>query len=118
MTDLDWKSLNSMVVGLTPQKEVIVVNNNGLAHYRARVIILTMGCRERTRGAIGLPGTRPAGIYTAGVAQELINLKNYMVGEKIVVLGSGDVGCRSNYGSPPKLGRGRDNNSGRETPLQ
>ncbi len=84
--------LNSMVVNLTPQKEVIVVNNNGLTHYRARVIILAMGCRERTRGAIGIPGARPSGIYTAGVAQELINLKNYMVGEKIVVLGSGDIG--------------------------
>lgn len=84
--------LNSMVVSLTPQKEVVVINNNGLAHYRAKVIILAMGCRERTRGAIGIPGARPSGIYTAGVAQELINLKNYMVGEKIVILGSGDIG--------------------------
>jgi len=84
--------LNSMVIGLTPQKEVVVVNSQGLQHYRAKVIILAMGCRERTRGAISIPGTRPSGIYTAGVAQELINLKNYMVGEKIVVLGSGDIG--------------------------
>jgi len=84
--------LNSMVLNLTPQKEVIVVNHHGLQHYRAKVIILAMGCRERTRGAIGIPGARPSGIYTAGVAQELINLKNYMVGEKIVVLGSGDIG--------------------------
>jgi len=84
--------LNSMVVGLTPQKEVVVVSSNGLQHYRAKVIILAMGCRERTRGAINIPGARPSGIYTAGVAQELINLKNYMVGEKIVVLGSGDIG--------------------------
>jgi len=84
--------LNSMVVSLTPQKEVTVINNNGYTHYQAKVIILAMGCRERTRGAIGIPGARPSGIYTAGVAQELINLKNYMVGEKIVVLGSGDIG--------------------------
>ena len=84
--------LNSMVVNLTPQKEVIVINYKGLQHYRAKVIILAMGCRERTRGAISIPGARPSGIYTAGVAQELINLKNYMVGGKIVVLGSGDVG--------------------------
>ena len=84
--------LNSMVASLTSQKEVIVINNKGLQHYRAKVIILAMGCRERTRGAISIPGARPAGIYTAGVAQELINLKNYMVGEKIVVLGSGDIG--------------------------
>ena len=84
--------LNSMVVNLTPQKEVIVVNNNGLHHYQSKAVILAMGCRERTRGAIGIPGARPSGIYTAGVAQELINLKNYMVGQKIVVLGSGDIG--------------------------
>jgi len=84
--------LNSMVVSLTPQKEVVVINYKGLQHYRAKVIILAMGCRERTRGAINIPGARPSGIYTAGVAQELINLKNYMVGEKIVVLGSGDIG--------------------------
>lgn len=84
--------LNSMVVNLTPQKEVVVINYKGLQHYRAKVIILAMGCRERTRGAINIPGARPSGIYTAGVAQELINLKNYMIGEKIVVLGSGDIG--------------------------
>jgi len=84
--------LDSMVVNLTPQKEVIVVNSRGLQHYQAKVIILAMGCRERTRGAISIPGARPSGIYTAGAAQELINLKNYMIGEKIVVLGSGDVG--------------------------
>lgn len=84
--------LNSMVVSLTPQKEVVVINYRGLAHYQAKVIILAMGCRERTRGAIGIPGAWPSGIYTAGVAQELINLKDYMVGEKIVILGSGDIG--------------------------
>lgn len=84
--------LNSMVVNLTPQKEVVVINYKGLQHYQAKVIILAMGCRERTRGAINIPGARPSGIYTAGVAQELINLKNYMVGEKIVILGSGDIG--------------------------
>ncbi|MEA1939246.1 MAG: FAD-dependent oxidoreductase [Candidatus Caldatribacteriota bacterium] len=84
--------LNSMVINLSPKKEVIVANRKGLQHFRAKVIILAMGCRERTRGAISIPGTRPAGIYTAGVAQELINLKNYMVGKKIVILGSGDIG--------------------------
>jgi len=84
--------LNSMVLNITPQKEVIVVNDKGLHHYKAKTIILAMGCRERTRGAIGIPGARPSGIYTAGVAQELINLKNYMIGKKIVILGSGDIG--------------------------
>ncbi|GAG47548.1 unnamed protein product, partial [marine sediment metagenome] len=84
--------LNSMVVSSTPQKEVVVINYRGLQHYQAKVIILAMGCRERTRGAINIPGARPSGIYTAGVAQELINLKDYMIGEKIVILGSGDIG--------------------------
>ena len=84
--------LDSMVINLNAQKEVIIANRKGLQHYRAKVIILAMGCRERTRGAISIPGTRPAGIFTAGVAQELINLKNYMVGKKIVILGSGDIG--------------------------
>ena len=84
--------LNSMVLNITPQKEVIVINDKGLHHYKAKTIILAMGCRERTRGAIGIPGARPSGIYTAGAAQELINLKNYMIGKKIVILGSGDIG--------------------------
>lgn len=84
--------LNNMVLNITPQKEVIVINDKGLHHYKAKTIILAMGCRERTRGAIGIPGARPSGIYTAGVAQELINLKNYMIGKKIVILGSGDIG--------------------------
>jgi thioredoxin reductase len=58
----------------------------------AKAIILSMGCRERTAGAISLPGTRPAGIYTAGAAQNFINLQNIMVGERVVILGSGDIG--------------------------
>ena len=84
--------LDSMVLDLTPEKELLISNRQGLHRYQARTVILAMGCRERTRGAISLPGTRPAGIYTAGVAQHLINLKNYMVGQKIVILGSGDIG--------------------------
>ena len=84
--------LDSMVLDLNAKKEILVTNRQGLHHYHAKVIILAMGCRERTRGAIAIPGTRPAGIYTAGVAQELINLKNYMIGRKVVILGSGDIG--------------------------
>ena len=84
--------LNSMVLEMNAQKELMVANRQGLHRYRAKTIILAMGCRERTRGAIAIPGTRPAGIYTAGVAQELINLRNYMLGERIVILGSGDIG--------------------------
>ncbi len=83
---------NSLVTELTPDKELLVTNREGLHHYQTKAVILAMGCRERTRGAITIPGTRPAGIYTAGVAQSLINLKNYMIGRRIVILGSGDIG--------------------------
>ncbi len=84
--------LDSMVIDITSQKILTVVNQQGLQKYQARAIILAMGCRERTRGAIGIPGSRPAGIYTAGVAQNLINLHNYMIGREVVILGSGDIG--------------------------
>ncbi|ATW23482.1 NAD(P)/FAD-dependent oxidoreductase [Candidatus Formimonas warabiya] len=80
------------VTGLTKDRLVTVVTKDGLRKYQAKAVILAMGCRERTRGALGIPGTRPAGIYTAGVAQSFINLKNLMVGHKIVILGSGDIG--------------------------
>lgn len=84
--------LDSMVIDITDQKVLTVVNKSGLTKYQAKSIILAMGCRERTRGAIGIPGTRPAGIYTAGVAQNLINIHNYMIGKEVVILGSGDIG--------------------------
>ena len=63
-----------------------------LCEIRAKAIILCMGCRERTRGALAIPGTRPAGIYTAGCAQRFINMEGYMVGKKAIILGSGDIG--------------------------
>jgi len=84
--------VNSMVLKLTPEKEVIVASPKGFSIFQAKSIILAMGCRERTRGQILIPGSRPAGVYTAGVAQNLMNLKNFMVGKNIVVLGSGDIG--------------------------
>jgi len=84
--------LDSMVIDITGQKVLTVVNKSGLTKYKAKSIILAMGCRERTRGVIGIPGTRPAGIYTAGVAQNLINIHNYMIGKEVVILGSGDIG--------------------------
>src|SRR6056297_3168504 len=84
--------LNSMVIDITGQKVLTVINKSGLKKYKAKSIILAMGCRERTRGAIGIPGTRPAGIYTAGVAQNLINMENIMVGKRVCILGSGDIG--------------------------
>lgn len=80
------------VIGLTKNKEVTAATKNGLKKYKAKAVILSMGCRERTRGAISIPGTRPAGIFTAGVAQSYINLNNLMVGKNIIILGSGDIG--------------------------
>lgn len=82
----------AIVIDITPDREVTVVSRKGLQIYKAGAIILAMGCRERTRGAISIPGTRPAGIFTAGVAQNLVNIKNIMVGKKVVILGSGDIG--------------------------
>jgi NADPH-dependent 2,4-dienoyl-CoA reductase/sulfur reductase-like enzyme len=81
------------VLDITPEKMVTVVSRAlGLRQIQADAVILTMGCRERTRGALAIPGTRPAGVYTAGVAQNYINLQNIMVGREIVILGSGDIG--------------------------
>jgi len=82
----------AIVIDITSDREVTIVSRKGLQVYKAGAIILAMGCRERTRGAISIPGTRPAGIFTAGVAQNLVNLKNIMVGKKVVILGSGDIG--------------------------
>ena len=84
--------LNSMVLEVTPEKKVFVAGPGGLLCFNAKAIVLAMGCRERTRGQICIPGSRPAGVYTAGVAQNLINLKNVMVGKDVVILGSGDIG--------------------------
>lgn len=80
------------VTGLTGDRVVTAVSARGFRQYRARAVILAMGCRERTRGAIGIPGDRPAGVYTAGVAQAFVNLHNRMVGRRVVILGSGDIG--------------------------
>jgi NADPH-dependent 2,4-dienoyl-CoA reductase/sulfur reductase-like enzyme len=84
--------LDSMVLEFTPDKKVFVASPEGLVCFNTKALILAMGCRERTRGQICIPGTRPAGVYTAGVAQNLINLKNVMVGKDVVILGSGDIG--------------------------
>jgi NADPH-dependent 2,4-dienoyl-CoA reductase/sulfur reductase-like enzyme len=85
--------LDTMVLEVTKQKEVHVVNStDGYQILKARSIILAMGCRERTRGAIGIPGDRPSGIFTAGTAQRYVNIEGYMVGKRVVILGSGDIG--------------------------
>ncbi len=85
--------LNSMVLEVLPDGTVICTNAEyGITTVRAKSVVLAMGCRERTRGNIQIPGTRPAGIYTAGAAQRLINRQNEMVGRRVVILGSGDIG--------------------------
>ena len=83
---------DTTVLDITPDKVVTLASSSGLKKIQAKAIILTMGCRERTRGALSIPGERPAGVFTAGVAQSYINLYNRMVGKEVVILGSGDIG--------------------------
>lgn len=85
--------LDTMVLGIGAGKVIEAVNRaQGLESIHSKAIILAMGCRERTRGALHIPGSRPAGIFTAGTAQRLVNIDGLKVGERIVILGSGDIG--------------------------
>ncbi len=85
--------MNSMVLSIDQDKTVTYINSReGLKKVKCKAIVLAMGCRERTRGAINIPGMRPAGIYSAGTAQRLVNIDGYLVGKKVVVFGSGDIG--------------------------
>ncbi len=85
--------LNTMVMDISPQKVVMAMNREeGLFELLAGAIILAMGCRERPRGALNIPGYRPAGIFSAGTAQRLVNMEGYMPGREVVILGSGDIG--------------------------
>ena len=85
--------LNTMVMDLAADKTVTAMNReDGLFQLHPKAVILAMGCRERPRGALGIPGFRPAGIYTAGTAQRLVNMEGFMPGRKVVILGSGDIG--------------------------
>lgn len=85
--------LDTIVLEITEDKDVHIMNKTrGYQILQAKAIVLAMGCRERTRGAIQLPGARPAGILTAGAAQRYVNMEGYMVGKKVVILGSGDIG--------------------------
>ena len=85
--------LNTMVLEISADKIITATNSeNGIFQIKAKAIILAMGCRERPRGALNIAGTRPAGIYSAGMAQKLVNLKGYMPGNDVVILGSGDIG--------------------------
>lgn len=85
--------LNTMVMEVHDDASLVCINSEeGMMTVKAKSIVLAMGCRERTRPQIQIPGTRPAGVYTAGTAQRLINRQNQMVGKKVVILGSGDIG--------------------------
>ena len=85
--------LNTMVLDLAPDKTVTAMNReDGLFQIKPKAVVLAMGCRERPRGALNIPGFRPAGIYTAGTAQRLVNMEGYLPGRKCVILGSGDIG--------------------------
>lgn len=85
--------LNTMVLDINKDKEVTIINREeGLTVIKARAIILAMGCRERPRGALNIPGYRPAGIYSAGTAQRFVNMEGKTVGKEVVILGSGDIG--------------------------
>ncbi len=83
---------NATVIDLSGDKVVTAATPKGLIQVQAKAVILTMGCRERTRGALAIPGTRPSGIYNAGVAQSYMNLFNTMVGREVIIMGSGDIG--------------------------
>ena len=85
--------LNTMVLDITPDKVITATNvDEGIFQIQAKAVILAMGCRERAKGALNIAGTRPAGIYSAGTAQKYVNLKGYMPGKNVVILGSGDIG--------------------------
>ncbi len=85
--------LNTMVLSVSADKVVTMTNEtDGVVELKAKAIILAMGCRERARGALNIPGTRPAGIFSAGTAQKLVNIEGYMPGRSVVILGSGDIG--------------------------
>ena len=84
---------NTMVIDLNIDKEVSIINSEkGFMKIHAKAIVLAMGCRERPRGALNIPGSRPSGIFSAGAAQKMVNIDGYMPGKEVVILGSGDIG--------------------------
>ena len=90
--NIEYK-LNTMVMDISPEREVTAMNRSeGMFTIKAGAVILAMGCRERPRGALNIPGYRPAGIFSAGTAQRLVNIEGYMPGKEVVILGSGDIG--------------------------
>ena len=107
--------LQTMVLDISEdggEKTVTAMNRkDGLLILKTKAVILAMGCRERPRGALNIPGYRPAGIYTAGTAQRLVNMEGYMPGREVVILGSGDIGLH--YGQKNDPGRGKSESCGR-----
>ena len=90
--NIEYK-LNTMVMDISPDKVVTAMNREeGLFELKAKAVILAMGCRERSRGALNIPGYRPAGIFSAGTAQRLVNMEGFLPGREVVILGSGDIG--------------------------
>jgi len=83
---------DSMVVDMTADRVITAIGRDGLRTYEAGAVVMATGCRERTRGAIVIPGSRPAGVFTAGVVQNFVNIRNVMIGKRVVILGSGDIG--------------------------
>ena len=83
---------SATVLSLTEDRVVTASTRSGLRQYQAKAVVLAMGCKERSRGALGIPGERPAGVFTAGTAQAYMNLYNRMPGKEVVILGSGDIG--------------------------
>lgn len=85
--------LHTMVMDITKERVITAMSSErGIYQIQAKAVILAMGCRERPRGALNIPGYRPAGIYTAGTAQRLVNMEGYLPGKEVVILGSGDIG--------------------------
>lgn len=85
--------LNTMVLDITEDRVITATNSeDGIFQIQAKAVILAMGCRERAKGALNIAGTRPSGIYSAGTAQRLVNMKGFMPGKNVVILGSGDIG--------------------------
>ena len=80
------------VTAVSPDRVVTAQSRRGIEKFEAKAVILAMGCRERSRGALNIPGSRPAGIFSAGTAQKLLNMEGYLVGKRVVILGSGDIG--------------------------
>lgn len=90
--EIDYR-INTFVLNITEDKVLDVINSDtGFEKIQAKAIVLAMGCRERPRGALKIPGTRPSGVMTAGTAQRLVNIEGYNIGREVVILGSGDIG--------------------------